>query len=166
MIFIQKMRNVHDRKSIFVECYADEHFLLNLGFAKKAIRHHENKYELIKALNKQRNKIALIDADPNSKHEEILDRYALKDDLEGIKHYHDKKSGNRIFLIYPQLEGWLISEAKKNKIDLTAHGLSANYAELHRKLHRSPDKHKQLIQRLFDKKSNGLKRLTTLFNQR
>lgn len=164
MIFIRKMHKVHKRKSIYVECYADEDFLMNLGIAKKAIRHHENKYELIKALENNKNIIALIDADPNSKSEKILDQYNLINDKEGIKYYYDKKSGNKIFLIYPQLEGWLINEAKKNNLSLTKFGLSDQYSELHKKLHKSRDKHKQIILQLIEKKSKGIDRLTTLFN--
>ncbi|MCU0434425.1 MAG: hypothetical protein MUC87_13310 [Bacteroidia bacterium] len=158
------MRKVHDPKSIFVECYADENFLMNLGIVKKAIKHHENKYELIKALEKMSGKVALIDADPDSKHEKILDRYNLIDDSESIKQYYHKKTKNRILLIYPQLEGWLINECRKNAISLSSLGLPEKYSELHIRLHKLPDKHQRLIQILISKDSKGINRIKSLLN--
>jgi hypothetical protein len=158
---MKKKKNKPEAK-YHVECNADENQLRYISIAKKQIKHHHDKFALIKYLKKSVGFIAIIDEDPQAASENIFDACELVSDAENLIEYKYTKNKHKIIVIRPQLEGWLLKQAKQVKLDLKDIGLPKSFSGLHGLLHKEPGKHQQLIAKLREKKSKGIQRLIEL----
>ncbi len=118
---------------VYVECYADENLLVNIGVNKKLIQHQEGKGNVLNYLrDSQVNSIGMIDEDPNSHQPKELSNYKLIETLESVSFYTHKSFPNKHLLIIKSvLETWLIERAKVNNISLLKYGLPEKRKELH-----------------------------------
>jgi len=106
---------------IYVECYPDKVLVdviaERLRFSKKNIDHRSGKARICKILEKYDNCIALLDEDPYSSQPPYLKRILAKSDSKvldkyGIKVVIDANKNNRIVLLCPRLEEWIIKSTK------------------------------------------------------
>lgn len=51
---------------ICIECYADEVFLKELGFEGANLLHQRGKSEVLKAMEKSKGRVGMVDEDPQS----------------------------------------------------------------------------------------------------
>jgi Txe/YoeB family toxin of Txe-Axe toxin-antitoxin module len=120
---------------IYLECYADEAFVKTLGIGSKEIKHAFNKGEVCNMLRKVTGSVGLVDEDPFSgkpSYERHMLGFKVFED-EKIILCEDKKTNNKLVIIRPTLEGFVIKIAKENEIDITQKykRLSANRKGLH-----------------------------------
>lgn len=130
-----------------VECYADELLITMLGVAKKDLRHEANKSEVLKALTNKKEQIlnrmkskqkkgynrfvGIIDEDPETNQPNILKSFKEKESFGSIK-VLENSSGEKVIIISPRLEDWLISRAEFNKLNLNKHKIPKTGKELHK----------------------------------
>jgi hypothetical protein len=89
-----------------------------------------------------------VDEDPGSSQPTYLGKLHLKAALHDIKVLTDNKRKNKLVVICPRLEEWVLNVAKKSGINVSAYSLSKIPRELHRKLGSNADKLKPLIKDL------------------
>ena len=123
---------------IYVECYSDkvlvEVIAERLRFSKKNIDHRSGKARICKILEKYDNCIALLDEDPYSAQPPYLKRILAKSDSKvldkyGIKVVIDANKNNRIVLLCPRLEEWIIKSTKFVFVILTFQMMPISYTK-------------------------------------
>ncbi len=121
---------------IFVECKPDELLVrLLTGLPRKEVVHElKGKSGVVTQLVKWRSSTALVDEDPAS----VQPRYLLslkvvnEEPALGLRLLHDPQRDNRVVVLCPELESWLVRAARDSRIDLDDYGLRSEPVALHR----------------------------------
>ena len=117
---------------ILVECNADEVVLRALGLPRKQLLHFGGKYELVKKLKDRANDIGMVDEDPGKLRPQDMSYYRQTDFAEGLRLMTRQGSGGqRLVVICPKLEDWLIERAKLSGIRPVDYGLPNDPDHLH-----------------------------------
>ena len=117
---------------VLVECDADEVLLRALGLPRKQLLHFGGKYELVKKLKDRAHDIGMIDEDPGKGEPKDLSSYRQTDSGEGLLFLIRQGSGGqRLVVICPKLEDWLIARAKSSGIRPEDYGLPSDPDRLH-----------------------------------
>ncbi|MFZ6010524.1 MAG: hypothetical protein ACOYXT_09265 [Bacteroidota bacterium] len=121
---------------IILECYADEHLVRALGATSKGIKHAFSKGEVCNLLRKSVDTVGIIDEDPGAGKPEYERRLLNNRILENDKIIvcEDRKLRNRLILIRPKLENFVIKLAEENKIEVSDFNLSPDPGKLHDEL--------------------------------
>lgn len=152
---------------IFVECNADEALVRHLTrLPRKEIAHElKGKYEVCKRVASEAGSTAMVDEDPGSNQPPVLALGNLVEDFpgEGLKLYRVPASANRIVVICPRLEDWVVEAAKHDALAMDKYGLPNDAGALRKalKAHNRPTD--QRFERLMaDLQTGGSPRLVTL----
>jgi len=117
---------------IAVECYADEAVLRALGVPRKQLLHEARKGEVFNWLKENAGAVGMVDEDPNSTQPHDLNNYQETDATEGLRLLARRgKSGQRLIMVCPRLEDWLIQRARKCGVDPKHFHLPSTAKELH-----------------------------------
>jgi hypothetical protein len=117
---------------IIVECYNDESLIKSIIHSK--IKHEGGKQRVLERVKKNNKAevIGIIDEDPDSFQPSELKEYSPKDSRSAIKLLVCKNDERRrLVQISPDLEGWILNRARKNRIYPTDYGLPDDRHELH-----------------------------------
>jgi hypothetical protein len=118
-----------------VECDPDVALVsLLTSVPKRRIMHHQGKNELLRKMLKQNDSVGLIDKDPSSIQPTVyLQRFQVMSysDNDEIEVLHHNQGHNRLIVLYPRLEEWIIESARRVKVSLKGYNLPANGSELH-----------------------------------
>lgn len=123
---------------IRVECDPDVALVSSLtSVPKRRITHHNGKNELLRKLLKQTDSIGMIDKDPWSiqptgylQHFQVVNY----NDSLGIEILNHTRGHNRLIILYPRLEEWLIESAKRVNVSLKDYNLPTNGNALHEEI--------------------------------
>lgn len=134
-------------KIIFVECNPDELLIQKIGIPKKIIYHAGGKTKICKKLSKDTNKIGVIDEDPLSVQPPYIKKLKIIEEEKelGIKVLFDEKRKNRIIILSPRLEEWIIKACEEAKIDLKKYNLPKNGNKLHKVINTNLNKFENLL---------------------
>lgn len=157
--------------TIYVECKADRALVSAVTrVARRDIVHElKGKYEVCIRVAKQQNCRALIDEDPGA----IVPPYVTRlrqtaggEDMteNGLTVLDDSSRGNRVVIVCPRLEQWVLSAAKEVGADVRAYGLPAGELELHRQVNEKLDQFSRLLEDLKSKRSPRLVALGRLLS--
>ncbi len=117
---------------VLVECDADEAVLRALGLPRKQLLHFGGKYELVKKLKKRPHDVGMVDEDPGKVQPQDMSSYRQTDSAEGLHLLTRQGSGGqRLVMICPKLEDWLIARAKSSGIRPEDYGLPSDPDKLH-----------------------------------
>lgn len=118
---------------IVVECFADELLVMRMGFPRRVIHHAGCKGRVLNKVRKTPTAVGIVDEDPHSEQPGELKKYKVVKKCESIT-FMENKNDNKKFVIQisPNLEAWLLSRAKKNKIKPGDFSLPNKAGELHR----------------------------------
>ncbi|GAJ07436.1 unnamed protein product [marine sediment metagenome] len=117
---------------VLVECNADEAVLRALGLPRKQLLHFGGKYELLKKLKKRPHDVGMVDEDPGKVQPQDMGSYRQTDSAEGLHLLARQGSGGqRLVMICPKLEDWLIQRAKSSGIRPEDYGLPSDPDKLH-----------------------------------
>lgn len=117
---------------IIVECYNDESLIKMI--ARSKVKHEGGKQRVLERVKKndKAEVIGIIDEDPDSFQPSELKIYSQKDSKSTIKLLICKNDERRrLIQISPDLEGWILNRARKNRINPTDYGLPDDSHELH-----------------------------------
>ena len=122
----------------FFECYADESLLKSFGLTSKELSggHSFGRSRVSLRLKKSSDSVGLIDEDPGASRDQYLNHlFQLKPEYQdsNLTCIRDKKLGNKLIVLRPNLESWTVKLAKERNLDLTnpKYGLSMLPSELH-----------------------------------
>ncbi|MGD2093403.1 MAG: hypothetical protein PVH77_00160 [Phycisphaerales bacterium] len=118
---------------VLVECDADEAVLRALGVTKKQLLHFGGKGNVINRLKKLPGATGIVDEDPASAQPRDLNNYQEEvQTTEGLRLLtRQGKGGQRLILVCPKLEDWLIQRAESSGIQPDDYGLPSNPDKLH-----------------------------------
>ena len=118
---------------VLVECDADEVVLRTLGVTKKQLLHFGGKDKLINRLRNLPGVLGVVDEDPAStQHPDLKASYWQTESAEGLRLLARQGSGSqRLVIICPKLEDWLIQRAKSSRIRPEDYGLPSDPDKLH-----------------------------------
>lgn len=120
-----------------VECNKDRVLVRKLAPPGRRIIHAGNKTEIIKKLlTRYNNAVGLIDEDPWSVQPPQLSNFELIKDLSGLGLRMLEVSGrnNRLIMLCPRLEEWIIKASKASNLDLEEYRLPNSPNDFHKQL--------------------------------
>jgi len=140
---------------IFVECKPDALLARELtGRPRREFNHSfKGKYEAIYLLSRQTGSIALLDEDPGAVQPRYLQALREEQSLggHGLKVLRHEPRQNRVVLLCPRLEEWVIGAAEQAGVDLkTPYNLPTNAVELHKEINVDLRKFQRLVEDLKD----------------
>lgn len=118
---------------IVVECFADELLVKRMGFPHRSIHHAGCKGNVLNKVRKTPAAVGIVDEDPRSDQPGELKKYKVLKKSESIT-FLERENDNKKFVIKisPDLETWLLTRAKKNKIKPEDFSLPNKPGGLHR----------------------------------
>ena len=117
---------------VLVECDADEAVLRALGLPRKQLLHFGGKYELVKKLKDRAHDVGMVDEDPGKVQPKDMGSYRQTDSAEGLHLLtRQGRGGQRLVIVRPKLEDWLIDRAKSSGIRPEDYGLPSDPDHLH-----------------------------------
>jgi hypothetical protein len=117
---------------IAVECYPDEAVLCALGVPRKQLLHEARKGEVFNWLKRNAGAVGMVDEDPTSAQPRDLSSYQQKEAAEGLRLLVRRgNSGQRLIVVCPRLEEWLIQRAGACGVDPRQYHLPGTPKELH-----------------------------------
>ena len=144
---------------LYLECDADQALAESLGVRSRNIEHCHGRGNVCNKLKGKKRRvtdsIGIIDEDPGS----AIDKYFNNlDELRyeyGIRTYQDNNN-NKLIVISPYLEAWIIQQAKTAGISPKKHNLPDKPKELHDEAINKLNKFKDLISELLTNESAGI----------
>lgn len=118
---------------VLVECDADEVVLRALGVTKKQLLHYGGKGNVINRLKELPGATGIVDEDPASAQPRDLNNYQEEvQTTEGLRLLtRQGKGAQRLILVCPKLEDWLIQRAKSMGVEPENYGLPSDPNRLH-----------------------------------
>jgi len=117
---------------IAVECYPDEAVLRALGVPRRQVLHEARKGEVFNWLKENARGVGMGDEDPGNTQPHDLSNYQEVEAGEGLRLLVRRgSSGQRLIVVCPRLEDWLIQRAQKCGVDPKQHHLPGTAKELH-----------------------------------
>jgi len=144
-----------------VECKPDAILMRNLVSIPSKVEHAGNKpLVLRKLMRNYENSIGMIDEDPRSIQPPDIRRFREIDFSEENKFriLHHSQRNNRLVVLCPRLEEWIIEASKEAKIDLARYNLPSDPDELHEKVNIRIERFQRLVRKLIER-SNRVKAL-------
>jgi hypothetical protein len=108
----------------------------------------------------------LLDEDPSSAQPRYIKEAKLEDDLfeHDIKVLHHNSTNNRLIVLCPTLEAWILKAVREAGIDIRRYNLPNNPTRLHSEINISLGKIENLVEELKES-SNKLKALKRLLER-
>jgi hypothetical protein len=147
---------------LFLECKPDEVLARVAGVPSHAIVHSPGKGSVSKLLGKHSGVIGMVDEDFGSAEPRTLKQYVQLSDAHDLRLKIEKGSKNRLVIICPKLEDWLIRTAKTASVKMTRFNLSENPRDLHADINTRLPNLERLLQELLELKSPRLLHLKSL----
>ena len=121
---------------IYVECKPDGILVRHLtGLPKRQVAHEiQGKGGVCNRLMRNRDLVAMLDEDPGATQPTYMTHLTLSDENVqlGLKLYRDASRNNRIVVLCPKLEDWLIRAAGDSDLSMSTYGLPDRANALHK----------------------------------
>jgi hypothetical protein len=142
---------------LVVECSADEALAQAVGIPPRNIEHALGRGRVCKRLEQLNGVTGMVDDDPGvSKPAYFKCLAELKWD-HGIRLLDDKARGNRIVVLSPRLEEWLVQSVKQSGLKMTDYGFgSDNGVQLHAEINQRLESLGKLAAGLLERKNQRL----------
>jgi hypothetical protein len=145
-----------------LECLPDECLAKTLGHSNGDIYHHNDKGRVCRYMQSNKNVVGMVDEDPNSAQPPYLRSLKEVSFIHNIRSLEDSTMRNRLVVLCPRLEEWIIKVCDLNQVDITQFGLSKRGNDLHREINGKLKNLESLILHLRDKKAPEIKHLDKL----
>lgn len=116
---------------LFLECDADERLARLMGFARRDIEHAGGKGAVCNGLLRNRGVLGMVDEDPNKSQPAYLWNCRVVGEQHGVRLLADDERNNRVIVLCPDLEGWLVGALRKEKFPHAKFGLPENPEHIH-----------------------------------
>jgi len=132
-----------------VECNPDVALVVSLtSVSKRNVMHHNGKTEILRKLLRGRDFVGVIDRDPASIQPihffQYFQRVSLSEN-DGIEVMHHRAGHNRLIIIYPRLEEWIIESARRINVQLQDYNLSSHGNELKAEINHKINRFEELL---------------------
>ena len=133
---------------------------------RNAVRSLRGRGEVCRQLMRTRNQIGMVDEDPGDRPPDYFRELDLRVNRValGLKLYRDRRRNNRLVVLCPKLEDWLLRAARDAGLRMADYGLPSRSNRLHDVINADIRKLQRLLNGLSDAGSprlNELRRLLT-----
>ncbi len=155
---------------LYVGCKPDERLVRTLtGLPRKQIEHDlKGRFGVCKRLSGATDAQAMLDEDPGAErpaYRQKLQSSAREVGSSGLIKLSHKSRRNRIVLVRPKLEEWILEAARQAGVDPGAHGFPNDSNRLHGQVNANLDKFENLIYALIEVCSQNLLELKCLLTR-
>ena len=151
---------------IYVECRPDEILVRQVtDLPRRQVVHEiKGKGEVCNRLMRNRDLVAMVDEDPEATQPKYMTRLFLDSESAdlGLKLYLDRSLNNRIVVLCPKLEEWLLRAAADSGLSMNTYGLPDRANPLHSEINLDERKIQRLLADLHRAKSPRLRALGRL----
>jgi hypothetical protein len=147
---------------LLLECLPDETVARTLGCPRRSLQHLAGKSRICKRLAESESDIGLIDEDPDTVQPSYLKDLHLAREEHEILLYRDEERNNRVIVLRPRFEEWLIRTAKFAGINMSDFGLSDRGNDLHREINSRLPNLVRFLEELINRKNQRLLHLRAL----
>jgi len=152
--------------SLFVECKSDETLAFALGVSRSDIEHALGRASVCAQLSRRNGVVGLVDEDPDSAAQPYLKRLTEQSWEHEVRVLSDKERSNRVIVLSPRLEEWLVRSTNDAGLKMTDFGFdSDNGLQLHAEINQRLSNLERLVKELLQGKSPRLLRLQSLLKQ-
>ena len=149
--------------SLFVECKPDETLACAIGIPRRDIEHALGKARVCAQLEKRTNVLGMVDEDPGSAAHSYTKSLVEQSWGHDIREMTDKARNNRVIVLSPRLEEWLVQSSKGSGLKMTDFGFeSDNGLQLHAEINQRLENLQRLVDALIEAKSQRVLRLQAL----
>lgn len=146
-----------------MECNADEALAHAVGIPSRSIEHSLGRGRVCKRLQQLKDATGMVDDDPDVTKPSYFKCLAESKRDHGIRLLDDRERGNRIVILIPRLEEWLVQAAKQSGLKMTDYGFSSdNGVQLHAEINQRLKSLDGLVSSLVERKSHRLLYLKSL----
>ena len=139
---------------IYLECKANQTLVqVLIQLPRREIVHElKGKYEVAKRIGSARNALGMVDEDPGQDQPPYLTTMRVLRDMRdrGLKVLQDASRSNRVVILCPTLEEWIIGAAREARLDLRSYNLPDTASSLHRVINQDLRRFERLAQGLAD----------------
>ncbi|HEV2329839.1 MAG TPA: hypothetical protein VGY56_13735 [Verrucomicrobiae bacterium] len=150
---------------LFLERNSDETLAVALGVPGRTITHCHGKGKVSKNLRKHSGVTGLVDEDPGSTETPTFVAYKEVSFGHGVRFKLDRKQNNRLIIVCPKLENWVIETAKAAGVKMERYKLSDHPNELHADVNYRLPNFQRLLADLLERKSPRLLHLKALLSE-
>ena len=152
---------------LYVEGKADRVPALRLtSLSNREVRVEGDRGKVLNRLAQDNSSVAMVDEDPGQDQPGQLRRMQLVSDYpgEGLKLYVDNRRNNRVIVVCPRLEEWIIRAANAAGLEIGGphYNLPSRPSSLHNAINDDPRKLERLIADLLTAQSPRLLKLQEL----
>lgn len=115
---------------LYLECKPDETLAVALGVSPRTIIHSHGKGRISNYLKKKTDVMAMVDDDLGGSDTPTLLQFTEVSSNHDVKLKLNKATNNRLVVIYPRLEPWVIKTAKDAGVKMEKHGLPEKLRDL------------------------------------
>ena len=142
---------------LVVECSADEALAQAVGIPPQNIEHSLGRGRVCKRLEQLNAATGMVDDDPDVSKPAYFNCLAELNWDHGIRLFYDEERGNRIVVLSPRLEEWLVQSAKQSGLKMTDYGFgSDNGVQLHAEINQRLKSLNKLVCHLLERNSQRL----------
>ena len=147
---------------LFLECSPDATLARTLGVPRQEIIHSSGKGKVARNLQKRPGVSGMVDQDPGSAEPEALRQFCEESNHHGVILKVDRERYNRLVILCPRLEEWIIQTARAAQIPMTDFRLSENPGQLHADFNQRLPNFERLLKVLLEQRSARLLHLQSL----
>ncbi len=152
--------------SLFVECKPDETLAFALGLSIRDVEHALNRPGVCGQLSRRSRVTGMVDEDPDSAPHPYMRNLVEHSWQHSTRVLEDTLRNNRLVVISPRLEEWLVQSAKSANLKMTDFGFeNDNGLHLHGEINHRLDNVRRLVEALLEAKSLRILRLQSLIKQ-
>jgi hypothetical protein len=149
--------------SLVVGCKADQALAQAVGIPRRAIEHSLGRGRVCKRLQHLKDVTDMMDDDPGVTKPFYFKCLAVSTESHGVRLLIDKERGNRVVVLSPRLEEWLVQSAKEAGFKMTDYGFdNDNGVRLHAEINQRLQSLKNLVSKLIERKSLRVLKLQSL----
>ena len=149
--------------SLFVECKPDETLAFALGVKRREVEHALGRPGVCAQLSRRNGVTGMVDEDPDSAPHAYMRTLVENSWQHNTRVLDDTLRNNRLVVINPRLEEWLVQSAKSASLKMTDFGFEDdNGLHLHREINHRLDNVKRLVEALLEVRNPRILRLQSL----
>jgi hypothetical protein len=143
---------------IYVECNTDKILIYVLtGKTPNEVEHCSGKGDVLEKLEYFRNSIGIIDKEPQAQQDWRIKNFNFRGPKFSLEIYEDEDRNNKLIVLCPRLEDWILEISKEEGVSLNDFGLSKAPNRFHKEANLNLTKFQELLHRLRETKNKKLK---------
>ena len=152
--------------TVILECKADEALAKAVGVPRQSVQHFLGRGRVCNRLAHVTRTTGMMDEDPEVTKPLYFSCLVYLSGDHAIQFFLDKERDNRVLVLRPRLEEWLVQTAKDSSCKMTDYGFASdNGVRLHGEINQRLDSLRKLAQDLLKAESKRMLRLRELLNQ-